>query len=98
MAKRKIKIKNIINLLPVAVVALTCLYVFQIAELTQSKYTIGQTEQQITSLEKENSTLKLSVSQSKNLINFDDRMSQNGYNKVDKIDYLIIPNDSLASK
>lgn len=98
MSRKKIKFKNITNLLPVAVIALSCLYIFQIAELTQSDYNITQTEQKILTLKKENSTLQLSVSQSKNLVNFEQEVTQSGYNKIDKIDYLIIPNDALAAK
>lgn len=98
MSRKKIKFKNITNLLPVVVIALSCLYVFQIAELTQSDYNITQTEQKISALKKENSSLQLSVSQSKNLVNFEQEITQNGYNKIDKIEYLVIPNDALASK
>ncbi|MFA5087060.1 MAG: hypothetical protein WC470_02045 [Candidatus Paceibacterota bacterium] len=98
MAAKKRKFKNIISLLPVMVVILSALYVFQIAEFTQSEYNISQREKEIATLKKENSTLQLSVSQSKNLVNFEDKITQSGYNKVDRIDYLIIPSDSLASK
>lgn len=98
MATKKRKFKNIINLLPVMVVILSALYIFQIAEFTQSEYNIGQREKEIATLKKENVTLQLSVSQSKNLVNFEDKITQSGYNKVDRIDYLIIPSDSLASK
>lgn len=98
MATKKKKFKNIIRLLPLMVVALICLYIFQIAELSQSGYSIDQKQKEIATLQKENATLQLSVSQSKNLVNFEDKITQSGYNKIDKIDYLIIPSESVATK
>ncbi|MFA5009032.1 MAG: hypothetical protein WC534_00410 [Candidatus Paceibacterota bacterium] len=97
MAKKR-KIKNIFNLLPIMVVVSACFYIFQIAQLTQSGYLITEKEKEITSLKKETATLQLNISQSKNLVNFENRITEKGYDKIEKIDYLIIPNNSVATK
>jgi cell division protein FtsL len=95
---KKRKIKNILSALPVAVIILTGFYIFQIVQLTQYGYDINAKEGQITTLKQQNADLQLSLSQGKNLLNFEDKIIQEGYNKVDKIDYLTIPSDSVASK
>ncbi|MFA5368693.1 MAG: hypothetical protein WC303_01635 [Candidatus Paceibacterota bacterium] len=97
MTKKK-KNKNIFSALPIAVIALTGFYIFQSVELSQSTFNINVREDQISSLKKENADLQLSLSKGKNLLNFEERIIQEGYNKIDKIDYLTIPSDSLASK
>lgn len=98
MATKKTKIKKIFNLLPCMVLVLSGFYIFQFIELTQAEYNIGQHEEQVASLKKENAVLQLSLSQNKHLVNFENKITENGYNKIDKIDYLIISDDSLASK
>ncbi|MFA5178034.1 MAG: hypothetical protein WC427_00540 [Candidatus Paceibacterota bacterium] len=97
MAKKR-KIKNIFSLLPILVIVSACFYVFQIAQSAQSEYLINEKEKEIALLKKETATLQLNISQSKNLVNFEDRITEKGYDKIEKIDYLIIPSNSVATK
>jgi cell division protein FtsL len=97
MTKKK-KIKNIFSALPIAVIILTGFYIFQSVQLSQSTFNINQKENQISSLKKENADLQLSLSKGRNLVNFEDKIIAEGYNKIDQIDYLTIPSDVVASK
>ncbi|MFA5013758.1 MAG: hypothetical protein WC520_04355 [Candidatus Paceibacterota bacterium] len=92
--KRKIKTSAVLfTLLGI----LAGFYIFQIIQLTQSGYQIEIQQKQITALKKETAGLKLSLSSNRNLGNFENRIKEQGYNKVDKIDYLVIPSDAIAS-
>ncbi|HOS88003.1 MAG TPA: hypothetical protein PL093_00580 [Candidatus Pacearchaeota archaeon] len=100
MSRKKSKSKNVTKILFIVVIAFSCLclYIFQMAEFIQLDYNISQTKEKISNLKKENSDLRVAVSQSQNLVNFEEKILQNGYNKIDTIDYLVLPNDVLAAK
>jgi hypothetical protein len=78
--------------------ALVCFYVFQVVKLTESGYIKGEKETSIKELKKEVAELKLSVSKSRNLINIEEKVLGAGFEKVSKLNYIVISDASVASK
>ncbi|MDD5569208.1 MAG: hypothetical protein PHG23_02230 [Candidatus Pacebacteria bacterium] len=97
MAKNK-RIKLTATIFPALLIALGVLYIFQIVQLTEAGHTIGQKQESIDGLKKETASMELTLSENRNLNNFEDRIKEKGYNEVIKIDYLTIPSNALASK
>ncbi|MFA5310493.1 MAG: hypothetical protein WC386_02275 [Candidatus Paceibacterota bacterium] len=77
---------------------LVCFYVFQVVKLTEAGYIRGERESLIKDLKKETAELKLAVSKDRNLVNIEEKVVAEGYEKVNKFDYIIVPENSLAAK
>lgn len=73
-------------------------YIYQISEMSHVSYLASKKESEIKELKKENSGLKLSISKNKNLVSVEEKIKEQGYNKVNKIDYVVISGDVLAQK
>ncbi len=78
--------------------ALVCFYVFQVVKLTESGYIKGEKETSIQQLKKDVAELKLSVSKDRNLINIEEKVAQEGFEKVSKVNYIVVSDASVASK
>jgi hypothetical protein len=78
--------------------ALVCFYVFQVVKLTESGYIKGERETAIKELKKEVAELKLSVSKDRNLINIEEKVLGAGFEKVSKLNYIVVPEATVASK
>ncbi len=74
-----------------------CFYIFQIVKLTETNYLIGQKENQVKELKKETAQLQLSVSRNSNLNNFEAKVSEEGYQKINNVNYIVVSEASLAS-
>ena len=79
------------------ILLLACFYVFQIVKLTETNYVIGQKEDQVKELKKETAQLELTVSKDRSLVNFEDKVAQEGYEKINNINYIVASASSLAS-
>lgn len=77
---------------------LVCFYIFQVVKLTEAGYIRGERESLIKDLKKETAELKLAVSKDRNLVNIEEKVVAEGYEKVSKFDYIIVPENSLAAK
>lgn len=77
---------------------LVCFYVFQVVKLTEAGYLRGEKESTIKSLKKETAELKLLVSKDRNLVNVEEKVLENGFQKVSKLDYILVSEASLAAK
>jgi hypothetical protein len=78
--------------------ALVCFYVFQVVKLTESGYIKGEKETFIKELKKEVAEMKLSVSKDSNLINIEEKVKEEGFEKVSKLNYIVVPEATVASK
>ncbi len=78
--------------------ALVCFYVFQVVKLTESGYIKGERETTIKELKREVASLKVSVSKDRNLVNIEEKVLEEGFEKVSKLNYIIVPEASVASK
>jgi hypothetical protein len=76
---------------------LACFYVFQIVKLTEMNYLVGQKESQEKELKKETAQLELSVSRSSNLTNFESKITEEGYQKISSINYIVVSEAAVAS-
>ncbi|MDD5639520.1 MAG: hypothetical protein PHR47_01790 [Candidatus Pacebacteria bacterium] len=97
MKKKKNQAKSFFLLIIVAIISLTGLYVFQISEMSRVSYLASSKEIEIDSLKKENSGLKLSISKNKNLMSVEERIKEKGYDKVGKINYMIVSGNTVAT-
>lgn len=77
---------------------LVCFYVFQVVKLTEAGYLRGEKESLIKSLKEETAELKLAVSKDRNLVNIEEKVSEQGFEKINKLNYIVVPDNSLASK
>lgn len=77
---------------------LVCFYIFQVVKLTEAGYLRGQKESLITDLKKQTAELKLAVSKDRNLVNIEDKVAEQGFEKVSKMNYIVVSEGSLAIK
>ena len=79
-------------------ITLVCFYVFQVVKLTEAGYIKGEKESAIQQLKKDTAELKVSLSKDRNLQNIEERVLAEGYQKVSKLNYIVISEASLAAK
>lgn len=97
MKKKKNQPKLFFCFIVTAIIVLTGFYVFQVSEMSRISYLVSSAQGEIDSLKKENSGLKLSISQNKNLMTVEDKIKEKGYDKVGKINYMVTPGDTVAT-
>jgi len=88
--------KNV--LLPLLIVMLSAIYVIQVIELGKINFLLGRQEKNVSLLREESDNLKLAVSKSGSLNNLEEKIREQGYLKVGKIDFLVISASSVAIK
>lgn len=101
MTKRNKRKKNLVLLsILFGFSALTVFYFFQVIKMSETGYLMGKNITTIENLKKENSELKLSISQQRNLKNAEEKIIEEGFQKVSAStrNYIIIPEISLAKK
>ncbi|GEM_PF-1530613 len=92
------KKKNQKMLLSLLIVVLSTIYVIQVIELGKINFLLGRQEKNVALLREEGNNLKLNVSRSENLNNLKDKIQEQGYLKMGKIDFLVISASSVAIK
>jgi len=85
-------------LLSLLIVVLSTIYVIQVIELGKINFLLGRQEKNVALLREEGNNLKLNVSRSENLNNLKDKIQEQGYLKMGKIDFLVISASSVAIK
>ena len=80
------------------VTVLVCFYVFQVVKLTEAGYIRGENDAKIKELKKETAELRLLVSKDRNLVNIEEKVLEEGFQKVSKFNYILVPEASLAIK
>jgi cell division protein FtsL len=99
MKKKKLNNSKIFFVSIITTIAvLSGFYIYQISELSHTSYLASQKESDIKEIKKENSGLKLSISKNKNLIDVEEKVKEQGYDKVTKIDYMVIERSTVASR
>lgn len=97
MKKKKNKSKLVLFSVIATIAILSGFYIYQISELSHTSYLASKVESEIKELKKENSGLKLSISKNKNLLEIEEKVKEQGYEKVSKIDYVVVEEANLAS-
>jgi hypothetical protein len=90
--------KRFFMIITLTCLALVCFYVFQVVKLTESGYIKGERETTIKELKKEVASLRLSVSKDRNLVNIEEKVLEEGFEKVSKLNYIVVSEASVASK
>jgi len=75
-----------------------CFYIFQIVKYTETSYFVGERTETINELKKENAQLKLSVNKDRNLQNLEEKVLQQGFEKVSKLNYIVVSSATVAQK
>jgi len=97
MARTKNNGSNIILTLSfVSLAALIFCYVFQVSQVSQASYQIGQIQSQLEETKKEVASLDTSLLQSNTLNNYEQKLGEMGYQKIDRIDYVVVPSAIVA--
>jgi flagellar basal body-associated protein FliL len=92
------KKKNQQILLSCLIVLLSAVYVAQVIELGKINFLLGRQEKEAASLKEERNSLKLAVSRGENLNNLENKIAEQGYSKMGKVDFLVISASSVAIK
>lgn len=73
--------------------------IFQMMNLSELKYSISSAEESNNNLEKQISSLKVDLSENVNLNNFEEKILEEGYEQIGKIDYILVSsNGDIASR
>ncbi len=91
--------KLFLGLLTISFSALLGLTICELVDVTEKSYAIGtiQTENKV--IQKEIASLRVSLSQSTALNNFEDKILDQGFEQVAKFDYIIVSsNGEIASR
>lgn len=75
------------------------LTIYQLVDVSEKSYSIGAVQNENKSIKKEIAGLRVSLSQSTALNNFEDKILEQGFEQVAKFDYIIVSsNGDIASK
>lgn len=97
MAKAKNNAPNIfLTLSFVSLAALIFCYVFQVSQVSQASYEVGRTQRQLEETKKDVAALDASLLQSNTLKNYEQKLGEMGYQKIDRIDYITVPGAIVA--
>ena len=92
------KRKNQKILLSALIILLSAVYVAQVIELGKINFFLGRQQKEAASLKEESAGLKLAVSRGGNLNNLENRIKEQGYLEMGKVDFLVISASSVAVK
>ncbi|MDD5098204.1 MAG: hypothetical protein PHD31_00555 [Candidatus Pacebacteria bacterium] len=81
------------------IIFLACFYIFQIVKYTETSYFVGEKSELIKELKKETAQLELSVNKDRNLQNLEEKVLEQGFEKVKKLNYIFVSsNVAIAQK
>ena len=80
------------------IVSLIGFYIFQISAITEKSFTIANYEKQITDLDKEFKNMQLNFSNASSLSGLEEALVAKGYEKVGKIHYIQVLENTVAAK
>jgi len=97
--KKKTFFKKILNFFGISLIlSLLFLQVFQLNDLVKTLYLISNQKEKLDQLSEENKVLKLEFSQNGSLKNLEDLAAKLNFEKVKKIKYIQITEDSFVIK
>jgi len=73
-------------------------YIFQVSAVTQASFAIANYEKKISDLDKEFKNLQLSFSDASSLSSLEETLVAKGYEKVGKIQYIQVLENTVAAK
>jgi len=71
-------------------------YVFQVSQMSQASYEIGQSQSQLESSKKEVASLEASLLQNSTLDKYEQKLNELGYQKISRIDYVVVSSAVVA--
>jgi len=73
--------------------------IFQLVDMSHQKYVITQTESENNLIKEEISDLRISLSRNSTLNGVEEKIAEQGYEKIGKIEYIIVNNNGgIASR
>lgn len=73
--------------------------IYQLIDISEKSYSIGEIQKENKDIKKEIAGLRVSLSESVALDNFEDKILEEGYERIGKIDYILVSsNGELASR
>jgi len=73
--------------------------IYELTDISEKTYSIGEIQNQNKSIKKEIAGLRVSLSESAALNNFEDKILGQGFEQIGKIDYIIVSsNGNIASR
>ncbi|MGI6340974.1 MAG: hypothetical protein ACOX0B_02070 [Minisyncoccales bacterium] len=75
------------------------LTIYELVDVSEKSYSIGAVQSENKSIKKEIAGLKVSLSQSTSLNNFEDKITEKGFEQIGKFEYIIVSsNGDIASR
>lgn len=91
--------KLFLGLLIISFSSLLGLTICELVDVTEKSYSIGSMQTENKSIQKEIASLRVSLSQSTALNNFEDKILEEGFEQVAKFDYILVSsNGEIASR
>lgn len=73
--------------------------IYELVDVSEKSYSIGSIQVENKSIQKEIAGLKVSLSQSAALNNFEDKILEQGFEQIGKLDYILVSsNGDIASR
>ncbi|HOI60070.1 MAG TPA: hypothetical protein PKU93_01980 [Candidatus Pacearchaeota archaeon] len=73
--------------------------IYELVDVSEKSYSIGSIQAENKSIQKEIAGLKVSLSQSAALNNFEDKILEQGFEQIGKLDYILVSsNGDIASR
>ena len=95
---RKLSLKAVCLVGFSLIVSLVGFYIFQISAITEKSFTIANLDKQLTGLNKEFKNLQTNLSDTSSLSGLEEVLVAKGYEKVGKIHYIQVLENTVAAK
>ena len=92
------KLQTAIKLSLFSILVLTGFTIYQLIDMSTQKYIITQTENENNALEEEISDLRVTLSKNSTLNDIEEKIAEEGYEKIGKIEYIIVSSGQIASR
>ncbi|MFA5249744.1 MAG: hypothetical protein WC397_04450 [Candidatus Paceibacterota bacterium] len=97
MARRKKnQFKILLTLSFAALGALMFCYIFQVSQIAQASYEIGESQRKLETIKKDVASLESALLRNNTLGNYEQKLNELGYQKIDRIDYVAVSGAVVA--
>jgi hypothetical protein len=92
------KLQTAIKFSLFSILVLTGFTIYQLVDMSNQKYTITQMENENVVLEEGISDLRVDLSKNSTLNDVEEKIAEQGYEKISDIEYIIVSNSQIASR
>jgi len=71
-------------------------YIFQVSQIAQASYEIGESQRKLETIKKDVASLESALLRNNTLGNYEQKLNELGYQKIDRIDYVAVSGAVVA--